>query len=80
MNYFQSVFKHSQYYFTLLPNTLTIFVLCLVSYQGGQDPVIQEDRFSVLLWWKWRLDIEEGWIYDWHSKHLLNGHALCIDP
>lgn len=61
MTYFQSVFKH--FYFTRLPNTLTAFALCLVSYQGGRDPVIQ-DRFSVLLWWKWGLDIDEGWIYD----------------
>lgn len=60
--YFQSVFKH--FYFTRLPNTLAAFALCLVSYQDWQEPVIQEDRFSVLLWWKWRLDIDEGWIYD----------------
>ena len=62
MTYFQRVFKH--FYFARLPNTLAAFALCLVSYQGGRDPVIQEDRFSVLLWWKCMLYIDEGWIYD----------------
>lgn len=35
MTYFQSVFKHYQYYFTRLPKTLAAFALCLVSFVSG---------------------------------------------